>query len=157
MGNSWLGRSFCWKRCWGYCDSQVEYVSTMSYYYSKSKHAALLLTAACLVLRSELQQMNFRKCGGNPKERKENDWRIRKHVLWGKNERARGLIYWMNDWRDVRSFQIIRGCHLFSTSIVDSMRKECAKITSWKSYMSKNFLTINARQEYRRKLWNALL
>lgn len=48
-------QKFCWKRCWGYSDSQVEYVSTMSYYYSKSKHAASLLSPACL--SSELQQM----------------------------------------------------------------------------------------------------
>lgn len=31
----------------------MEYVSTMSYYYSKSKHVALLLSAVCLVLCSE--------------------------------------------------------------------------------------------------------
>lgn len=41
----------------------------------------------------------------------------------------------MNDWRDVRSFQIITDCHLFSVSIADIKRKGCPKIISWKSYI----------------------
>lgn len=128
-GKQLTRQKFCWKRCWGCCDSHVGYVSTVSYYYSKRKHEALLLRAACLVLGSELQQM-WRQL-----KRKENDQSIRKHAQWGKKERARALIYWMNDWRDVRSFQIITGCPLFSVSIVDIKRKECAKITSRKSYI----------------------
>lgn len=99
-GKQLTRQQLCWKRCWGCSDSQVGYVSTVSYYYSKSKHEALLLRAACLVLGSKLQL-----CGGNSKEKKESDQRIRKHVQWGKKERARALVYWINNWGDWEAFK----------------------------------------------------
>lgn len=122
----------------------------MSYYFNKSKHAALVLSDACLVLCNELQQM------WGQSKRKKVTRELENMSCAAELRGARDLIYWMNDWRDMRSLQIIKGYHLLSKPTVNRTRKECAKIVIRKNQVTKNFLAINTGQEGRRKLWNLL-
>lgn len=150
MRNSWLGTSFAEKYVEVTVTHKLNMYQQCHTISAKAKHAALVLSDACLVLCNELRQMWRQK-----KERKVTR-ELENMSCAAELKGARDLIYWMNDWRDMRSLQVIKDYHFLSKPTVNRTRKECAKIITGKNHVTKNFLTVKTRQEGRRKLWNLL-
>lgn len=148
-------QKFCWKRCWGYSDSQVGYVSTMSYYYSKSKHEALLLRAACLVPCSELQQM-WRQF-----KRKKGKWPENLKTCPMRQEWKNQGFNLLNEW--LERHEKLSNNHTWSSvlriPLWISREKNVLKLHHGRVTLdiSKKFSTIDTRQECMRKRWNSLL